>query len=47
MNADMMPDVLPSVSCKPVAVVRFPYRGEFVGSYARISILARQKRVRA
>ena len=33
MKADMIPEVLPRVSCKPVLVVRFPYLGELVGSY--------------
>jgi len=30
-----MPLALPIVSCRPVAVVRFPYRGLFAGSHAR------------
>jgi hypothetical protein len=32
MNADMIPDVLPKVSCIPVAVVLLPYRGLLFGS---------------
>ncbi|ODA76191.1 hypothetical protein RJ55_08475 [Drechmeria coniospora] len=35
VRADMMPDMLPTVSCRPVAVARLPYLGELLGSYRR------------
>lgn len=33
MNADMIPEAFPKVSCKPVAVVLLPYRGVLFGNY--------------
>lgn len=32
IKADMIPDVLPRVSCIPVAVVLLPYRGVLFGN---------------
>ena len=32
IKADMIPDMLPKVSCRPVAVVLLPYRGALLGN---------------